>query len=63
MYRLYLEAQRDGLNYNLAYIPEEFDAVPKEQFDPVYMRALFETGKRLGSRPDHWLKSPPGYEV
>jgi hypothetical protein len=63
MYRLFLEAQRDGLDYHLAYIPEEFDAVSAEQFDPVYMRALFETGKQLGRRPDHWHKTPPGYEV
>jgi hypothetical protein len=42
--QIYLLSQRDGLRFNLAYIPSSFTAQPKEKFDPVYMRKLFELG-------------------
>jgi hypothetical protein len=38
MFRVYLAAQRDGLDFYLADIPEDFDMQPAERFDPVYMR-------------------------
>jgi hypothetical protein len=37
MYRMYLSAKRDGIDYNLAYIPENFEEKPGEIFDPLYM--------------------------
>ncbi len=62
MYRIYLDCQRDGLDYNLAYIPENFDLIPNEDFDPVYMGKLFDLGYRLSRNGYPWDKAPPGFE-
>ena len=60
LYRLYVGAQRDGVDYNLAVIPASFNVRPHELFDPAYMSALFEVGYRMGEKPDPWQKKPPG---
>jgi predicted acylesterase/phospholipase RssA len=62
MYRMYFSAQRDGIDYHLAYIPDEFDERPKEMFDPVYMRKLFDLGYQMGKSKFPWHKAPPGFE-
>ena len=62
MYRIYLDCQRDGLDFNLAYIPGDFDLEPKEEFDPIYMGKLFDLGYRLASEGYPWDKAPPGFE-
>lgn len=59
MYRIYLNCMRDGLDYNLAYIPEDFDPEPSEAFDPVYMGKLFDLGYRLAKEGYPWSKAPP----
>ena len=63
MYRIYLDCQRDGLDYNLAYIPEDFDLIPNEDFDPVYMGKLFDLGYQLARNGYPWDKAPPGFEL
>ena len=62
LYRIYLGAQRDGIDYNLAFIPSDFEEKPKEAFDPEYMSKLFELGYRMGKNGYPWEKSPPGFE-
>ena len=62
MYRIYLDCQRDGIDYNLAYIPDDFDLKPKEEFDPAYMGRLFERGYQLAKDGYPWVKAPPGFE-
>jgi hypothetical protein len=62
MYRIYLDCQRDGLDFNLAYIPGDFDLEPREEFDPIYMGKLFDLGYRLASEGYPWDKAPPGFE-
>ena len=37
MYRVYLAAKRDGMDYHLAYIPDDFNEQPKEAFDRVHI--------------------------
>lgn len=60
LYRIFLVARQDGVDYNLAFIGPDFDLEYKEQFDPVYMGKLFDYGYRL-ARPGYpWLKHPPG---
>ena len=58
MYRLYLGAQSDGLNYHLAYIPDDFNEKSKEMFDPEYMRKLFDLGYRMAKSGYPWHKAP-----
>lgn len=59
MYRLYYGAVRDGLNYNLAYIPAVFDEKPNEIFDTNYMRKLFNLGYQLAKTGNPWHRTPP----
>jgi hypothetical protein len=63
MYRMYLQTKRDGLSYNLAYIPKDFKEESKEPFDKEYMGKLFDLGYRLAKDGYPWLKYPPGAEV
>lgn len=62
MYRVYLAAERDGIDYNLAYVPEDFNEKPKEMFDPEYMKRLFDVGYRMAKSGFPWKKAPPGFE-
>lgn len=61
LYRIYLRAQRDGLNYNLAFIPETFTAASMETFDREYMNTLFDLGYEMALAGYPWKKAPPGY--
>lgn len=60
LYKIYATAQRDGMDYNLAYIPKTFRAPRKEEFDTEYMRKLFQTGHDLAVKGYPWAKVPPG---
>ncbi len=62
LYRLYLSTQRDGIDYNLVYIPSGFNAKTKEYFDPVYMSQLFDVGYTMASQPGTWMKKPPNLD-
>lgn len=59
LYRLYHESRRDGFDYNLAIIPEDFQNAKREKFDTAYMKALFSLGYDLASQGRSWSKQPP----
>jgi hypothetical protein len=61
LYQIYLVTLRDGVDFNLAFIPESFKVPHKEDFDPQYMRPLFEVGYELAVKGYSWEKVPPGY--
>jgi len=61
MYRMYLGARRDKLDYHLAFIPDDFDQEAEELFDPVYMKALYGLGYQLARDGYPWSKAPPGF--
>ena len=61
LYRIYLTTVRDGLDYNLAYIPPSFTVLHKEEFDTAYMRQLYAVGQSLAVSGYKWSKYPPGY--
>jgi hypothetical protein len=61
LYRIYSLAQRDGIDFNLAYIPPTFNVKLAKPFDTQYMRALFQVGYELGRAGYPWAKVPPGY--
>jgi hypothetical protein len=60
LYRIYMIARRDGVDFNLAYIPATFQETPKEDFDPVYMTKLFDIGFAAAKNGYPWEKTPPG---
>lgn len=61
IYRLYAFAKRRGLDFNLAYIPEDFKPNPKEYFDTKEMQRLFKRGYDDALNGYQWHKTPPGY--
>jgi hypothetical protein len=61
LYRIYLTAERDGVDFNLAYIPAEFNAPHAEEFDSAFMRALYDEGYRRAVAGYPWVKRPPGF--
>ena len=60
-YRMYLLAKRDGVDFNLASIGDDFDVPYKGPFDTVYMQSLFAYGYQKGRAGYPWQKAPPGY--
>jgi hypothetical protein len=62
LFRLYVFAQRDQFDYNLAYIPPDFTPRPASTFDTAYMNELFRLGYRMACCGQPWRKYPPGYE-
>jgi predicted acylesterase/phospholipase RssA len=63
LYRIYLTAQRDDLDFNLAYIPPSFNVPKKEDFDTEYMRKLFDLGYNMALKGYPWQKTPPGFQL
>ena len=61
LYQIYTLCNRDGNEFNLAYIPSSFTEEPTEGFDPVYMTKLFELGREMALNGYPWEKQPPGY--
>ena len=61
LYQLYLIAERDGVNYNVAFIGPDFTERSKEPFDPVFMGKLFDYGYKLARNGYPWEKYPPGF--
>jgi hypothetical protein len=61
LYRIYLTCQRDGVDFNLAYVPATFNAPHREEFDTEFMRALYQTGYDMAAKGYPWEKAPPGF--
>jgi predicted acylesterase/phospholipase RssA len=59
---IYLEARRDGLDFNLTYIPDDFTEVSKAPFDRDYMNKLYKVGYDQALRGGEWEDAPPGYD-
>ncbi len=60
LYRIYLGARRDRIDFNLAYIPDEFVDESREPIDRNTMNELYNLGWELGRRGYDWHKVPPG---
>ncbi len=59
-YRMYAFAKERGWDYNLAYIPEDFEPRQKEMFDKQEMQRLFKRGYDDAVAGYKWHKAPPG---
>jgi Patatin-like phospholipase len=59
VYELYVFAKRNGIDYNLAYIPGDFTDTSTQAFDPVYMGKLYDLGFRMAEAGYPWKKVPP----
>jgi predicted acylesterase/phospholipase RssA len=63
LFTIYQLSQRDGLDFNLAYIPKTFNEPHSEDFDMTYMRKLFNVGYERAVSGYPWEKAPPGLGV
>ena len=61
--RMYNATQRDGIDFNLAYIGSDFTKELPAPFDQAYMRALFDYGYQRGRAGYRWRKAPPILEA
>ena len=59
-YRIYAFAKEKEWDYNLAYIPEDFNPNQKEMFDKQEMQRLFKRGYDDAAVGYKWHKAPPG---
>ncbi len=62
LYRIYVLAQRDGIDYNLAYIPLDFHPKRTSEFDTKYMNEEFNMAYNLAHSGYQWSRYPPGSE-
>ena len=60
--RTYFVAQRDKVDYNIAYIGADFTIAKSAEFNQAYMRALYEYGYRQAIDGQPWHKAPPGLD-
>ena len=61
--RIYLEARRDGLDFYLTYIPDDFNEPLNEIFDSDYMNKLYQVGYERALQGGEWQRVPPGFNV
>ena len=59
--RIYSTTQRDGVDYNLAYIGRDFTVEHKEDFDPVYMKRYSTTLIKRRSAAIRGLRRPQSW--
>jgi Patatin-like phospholipase len=60
LFRIYTITQRDGIEFNLAHIPEDYDIEPKESFDREVMNRLYQLGYEWARAGYPWQHLPPG---
>lgn len=60
-YRIYTTTKRDGVDFNLAYIEDDFSEPYVGPFNKAYMRKLFSHGYEKGLKGFDWHKAPPGF--
>lgn len=58
MSTIYFLARRDGVDFHLAYVPDDFELTPAETFDRDYMRTLFEVGRKAARDGYPWITGP-----
>jgi len=57
--RIYNITQRDGIDYNLAFIGRDFNETLPAPFDAHYMRTLFDYAYQRARSGYDWAKRPP----
>ena len=57
--RIWNTTERDGVDFNLAFIGADFTGTYSEPFEPAYMRALYDYAFARARRGFDWAKRPP----
>jgi predicted acylesterase/phospholipase RssA len=61
LYQLYVLSRRDGIDYNVTWIPDSFSEKLGDPFDRGYMNRLYQVGRTAIAGGTAWSKYPPGY--
>lgn len=61
LYKIHAVTERDDVASKYTWIPANFDAMPDEEFDPVFMRKLFDLGGILVRTGALWQDAPPNF--
>ena len=61
LYRIYATARRDGVDFQVAYIDDDFTVAYVGPFNQAYMSSLFNYGYEKGRTGSPWHKVPPGF--
>ncbi len=59
--RAYVAAQNSDVGFNVATIPESFNAPSRGAFDPKYMKALYDVGYDQGKGANAFAPAPPAF--
>jgi hypothetical protein len=62
LYRIFAFTSRDGIAFNYAGIPDDYEPQSTELFDQAEMNRLFQIGYQLGMSGNPWQSTPPGFE-
>jgi hypothetical protein len=60
LYRIYTTTTRDGVQFRLAFIEDDFKEPHEREFDPTYMNRLFEYARAKARSGYPWRRAPPG---
>ena len=59
LYHMYVTAHRDDVDYNVAYVENDFTDTSPDLFDRAYMNRLYAYGRAKGRAGYTWRKTPP----
>ncbi|WP_424813948.1 patatin-like phospholipase family protein [Roseococcus sp. YIM B11640] len=57
--RIWLNAERDGIEFRMAYIGQDFTIAYDKPFDQAYMTPLFNYGFEKARNGNPWVRQPP----
>jgi predicted patatin/cPLA2 family phospholipase len=60
LYRIYTTTKRDGVQFRLAFIEDDFTEAHDAEFDRTYMNRLFEYARAKAQSGYPWRRAPPG---
>ncbi|MEM7177662.1 MAG: patatin-like phospholipase family protein [Pseudomonadota bacterium] len=63
LYKIHAVAERDDISVRYGWIPADFIDEPDEEFDPVFMRKLFDLGAALITDGSLWHTEPPNFSA
>jgi hypothetical protein len=63
IYRIFVTAERDGAEFNLAADRSSLEPDGTKLFDQVYMKKLFDTARSQAARGYPWLTTVPEHQI
>ena len=62
LYKAFMLSKKQNSSFNLAFIKDDFEVQHKEDFEPEYMKALYNYGYKLAEQGYPWDHGPPGFD-